>query len=79
MRLALGNNNVGVVIYNTSGNTIGGLTASAGRAPGNVISGNRSSGVLISGPLATGNQLQGNLIGTDASGQSPPCPTPRPV
>ena len=65
---ALGNNNVGVVIYNTSGNTIGGLTAFAGRAPGNVISGNRSSGVLISGPLATGNQLQGNLIGTDRSG-----------
>ena len=65
---ALGNNNVGVVIYDTSGNTIGGLTASAGRAPGNVISGNRSSGVLISGPLATGNQLQGNLIGTDRSG-----------
>ena len=65
---ALGNNNVGVVIYNTSGNRIGGLTASAGRAPGNVISGNRSSGVLISGPLATGNQLQGNLIGTDRSG-----------
>ena len=65
---ALGNNNVGVFIYDTSGNTIGGLTASAGRAPGNVISGNRSSGVLISGPLATGNQLQGNLIGTDRSG-----------
>ena len=65
---ALGNNNVGVVIYDTSGNTIGGLTASAGHAPGNVISGNRSSGVLISGPSATGNQLQGNLIGTDSSG-----------
>ena len=64
----LGNNNAGVVIYDTSANTIGGLTASAGRAPGNVISGNRSSGVLISGPAATGNALQGNLIGTDRSG-----------
>ena len=68
--LALGNSNVGVVIFDTSANSIGGLTASAGRAPGNVISGNRSSGVLISGPLASGNQLQGNLIGTDSSGQT---------
>jgi hypothetical protein len=68
--LALGNSNVGVVIYDTSANTIGGLTASAGRAPGNVISGNRSTGVLISGPLASGNQLQGNLIGTDSSGRT---------
>ena len=66
--LALGNNNVGVFIFDTSANTIGGLTASAGRAPGNVISGNRSSGVLISGTLASGNQIQGNLIGTDSSG-----------
>jgi titin len=66
--VALGNSNVGVVIYDTSGNTVGGLSASPGRAPGNVISGNRSSGVLVSGPSATGNLLQGNLIGTDSSG-----------
>ena len=57
--LALGNNNVGVVIYDTSANTIGGLTASAGRAPGNVISGNRSSGVLISGPRQAVTSFKG--------------------
>ena len=65
---ALGNSNVGVVIYDTSANEIGGMTASSGSEAGNIISGNRSSGVLISGPTAAGNALKGNLIGTDASG-----------
>ncbi len=68
--LALANSNVGVVIYDTSANTIGGTTAITGRAPGNIISGNRSSGVLISGPLASGNAVQGNLIGTSGSSAS---------
>ena len=62
---ALGNR-LGVDIYGTSGNTIGGTVTGAG----NVISGNTGHGIVIEGPGASANLVQGNLIGTDATGMS---------
>ena len=53
----------GVYIWNSSGNTIGGSSASER----NVISGNGGAGVVISGG-GTGNTVKGNYIGTDAAG-----------
>jgi CSLREA domain-containing protein len=61
--LDLGNNNNGVAINNTSGNTIGGVSVGAR----NIISGNNSSGVSLQGGAAA-NTVQGNYIGTDLSG-----------
>ena len=56
----------GVLVQNGgSGNTIGGLTATAGTGPGNVIAANEITGVAIG---AGGNVVEGNLIGTDSSG-----------
>ncbi|MFL6277241.1 MAG: C25 family cysteine peptidase [Blastocatellia bacterium] len=57
----------GVVISGGSGNTIGGLSATAGTAPGNVISGNDTNGVMLTA-AATMNSVQGNLIGIAAGG-----------
>lgn len=54
-------NNYGVNISNSTGNTIGGITA----ARRNVISGNTSNGIFIVG---NENVVQGNFIGTDISG-----------
>ncbi len=56
-----------------SGNTIGGLTATPGTGPGDVISGNNrtavfGSGVYITGTGTSGNVIAGDLIGTDVSG-----------
>ena len=56
-----------------SGNTIGGLTATPGTGPGDVISGNNrtavfGSGVYIAGAGTTGNVIAGDLIGTDVTG-----------
>jgi uncharacterized repeat protein (TIGR01451 family) len=59
----LGNNGLGVAVFGTSRNTIGGDVAGAR----NVISGNRGSGVSISNG-STLNVVQGNLIGTDVNG-----------
>ena len=62
-----GNNQHGVSIFNSSGNTIGGTAAGAG----NTISGNNLNGVSIiqpGGGTATGNLLQGNTIGLDSGG-----------
>jgi CSLREA domain-containing protein len=57
----------GVTIVNAIGNTIGGMTAITGEAPGNVISGNAGDGVLLDAG-AVDNQVLGNVIGLDSSG-----------
>ncbi|MCP4896767.1 MAG: right-handed parallel beta-helix repeat-containing protein, partial [bacterium] len=58
--------------YESSGNTIGGLTL----ATGNIISGSNlysigGEGILIEGTNATLNKILGNFIGTDATGSEP--------
>ncbi|HEX8071742.1 MAG TPA: FG-GAP-like repeat-containing protein [Pyrinomonadaceae bacterium] len=70
----LGNNTTGLrIITGADDNVIGGLTATPGTAPGNVISGNGSTnatqhGLVINGATSSGNVIQGNLIGTNAAG-----------
>ena len=56
-------NTTGILIGNSSNNTVGGTTPAAR----NLISGNTLTGVLIGGDSA-GNKLRGNLIGTKADG-----------
>ena len=62
-RTALGNAEDGILIKDSSGNTIG------GPGSGNLISGNSFVGVQILGQ-SSGNILQGNKIGVDLSGTS---------
>ena len=52
------------IIVNSSGNTIGGVTAAAR----NVISGNTIAGVQIAAPAARANVVTGNYIGTNPAG-----------
>jgi uncharacterized repeat protein (TIGR01451 family) len=59
---AQGNESVGVLMYRSHANTIGGTTA----ADRNVISGNQWHGVFLAN--AANNLVQGNHIGTDVSG-----------
>jgi len=58
------NSGDGITILNSSSNTIGGLTFTAG----NVLSGNGGNGISITGPAAQFNLVQGNFIGCDQSG-----------
>ncbi|HJQ27060.1 MAG TPA: C25 family cysteine peptidase [Blastocatellia bacterium] len=60
----LGNTSLGVGIFDSPNNTIGG-TATGAR---NLIAGNDSNGVQISGEAADGNLVQGNFIGTNLNG-----------
>lgn len=62
----LGNVQFGVMLYNTSGNTVGGATPGAG----NVIAAHTYGVWLLAdgGNAASGNLVHGNLIGTDPSG-----------
>jgi hypothetical protein len=64
--VALGNNLNGILINNTTNNTIGGTVAGTG----NVISGNHANGVFIQGVSASGNMVQGNIIGTNLASMS---------
>ncbi len=58
----------GISLYiGSSGNTIGGLTATPGTGVGNVISGNTFAGVVLN-YAGSNNLIAGNLIGTDATG-----------
>ncbi len=66
---ALANGNDGIEIEaGSSGNTIGGFTATPGTGPGNLLSGNVNDGVEITGAGATGNVVWGNLAGLDVTG-----------
>jgi hypothetical protein len=57
-------NVTGIHIFDSPGNTIGGIEAGAG----NLISGNDEFGIFITGQNAAQNLVQGNRIGTDATG-----------
>jgi len=59
-----GNTLNGVLIVNSAGNVIGGLS------PGdrNVISGNNGSGIALAGTDSINNAIHGNYIGTNAAG-----------
>ena len=63
---AMGNGASGVMLLDSSNNTIGGTSASAR----NLISGNGGDGISMTGPLSGGamNIVQGNDIGTDING-----------
>ena len=63
----LGNVESGVEIDSASSTTIGGVTASPGTGPGNVISGNRQSGIELTGS-STATLIEGNIVGLDAAG-----------
>ena len=63
--LALGNQEGGIWIPISSGNTIGGT----GLGQGNVISGNNGAGILDQG--SSDNLFEGNLIGTNGTGLQP--------
>ena len=71
----MGNGSSGVLVYGSSGNTIGGATGSPGTGPGNVISGSSQAGIQIFNPGGTqtvNNMIFGNLIGTNADGDCGP-------
>src|SRR6185295_636057 len=59
-------NGTGISIDADSEDEIGGATATAGQAPGNLISGNSFAGIVLGGP--PGITVRGNLIGTDSTG-----------
>jgi hypothetical protein len=61
---ALPNGQGGIMILNSSGNTIGGGTPETR----NIISGNGNRGIEIRNSLATDNVVRGNFIGTGATG-----------
>src|SRR4029077_9387037 len=69
--VALSNPNAGVNINGTSNNLIGGLTATPGTPPGNLISGNAGNSGVILGAGSSGNLIQGNIIGADITGTQP--------
>jgi len=67
--LGVGNGSYGVLITDqASANTIGGLPATPGVAPGNVVSGNGNTGIQIFGVGTNSNVVQGNLVGTNLTG-----------
>lgn len=70
--VALGNPNVGLNFNGgVSNNTIGGLTATPGTPPGNLISGNNGNSGMSLGGGDSGNVIQGNIIGADITGTQP--------
>src|SRR5262249_50498578 len=69
--VALGNANGGVDVNGTANNVIGGLTATPGMPPGNLISGDTGNFGVILGGGSTGNLIQGNIIGADITGTQP--------
>ena len=62
-------NQSGILIYDSSYNTIGGSNGDLGLIEGNLISGNTQSGIFIDQSISTGNLIEGNYIGTDVTGR----------
>jgi parallel beta-helix repeat protein len=62
----LGNTGSGVLINDSPGNTIGGLTASSR----NILSGNQADGLDLNGPKTVGNFIVGDWIGVDGAGSA---------
>lgn len=73
-----GDDSVGVLVTNSSGNFIGGPSPGAR----NIISANQLAGIEISGDLSINNNVAGNYIGTNFTGTdrpgSPDIPDPQP-
>ncbi|HEY3600984.1 MAG TPA: hypothetical protein VGK72_03425, partial [Chthoniobacterales bacterium] len=70
--VALSNPNLGLDFNSgVSGCLIGGLTATPGTPPGNLISGNNGNSGVILGQDTNGNLIQGNIIGADITGTQP--------
>ena len=70
--LAFPNGDRGIVLWDTSGNTIGGLSPGfpiIQLGAGNLISGNAADGITLVG--SSSNAVLGNFIGTDVGGMSP--------
>ena len=55
----------------SSNNVIGGLTATPGTPPGNLISGNNGNFGVDLGSNVNGTVIQGNIIGADITGTQP--------
>lgn len=70
--VALSNPNLGLDFNSgVSGCLIGGLTATPGAPPGNLIAGNNGNSGVILGQDTNGNLIQGNIIGADITGTQP--------
>src|SRR5947208_2629106 len=70
--VAVPNTNGGTSINAGSNNMVGGLTATAGTPPGNLISGNTGDyGLTVFTNSASGTVIQGNVIGADVTGTNP--------
>jgi hypothetical protein len=69
--LDLGNGGDGVYVDTSPGTVIGGLAATPGVPPGNVISGNSQQGVFIQSVADNSTLIQGNILGLDANGDMP--------
>jgi hypothetical protein len=75
--IARGNPNLGMDLNTAVSNcVIGGLTATPGTPPGNLISGNNGNSGLILGQNTSANVIQGNIIGADITGTQPLGNTP---
>ena len=61
---ALGNGGAGILLVDSSGNTIGGATT----ALGNLVSGNGQDGIRVEGAGSSGNRIENNSVGTNAAG-----------
>lgn len=67
----LGNGWIGVSIFESANNTVGGAAIGTSVGVRNIISGNSFNGVQIEGAAATGNVVAGNYIGLAANGVDP--------
>ena len=63
-----GADSVGVLVTNSSGNSIGGSSTGAR----NIISGNNLAGIEMTGQLSQNNVIAGNFIGTNFNGSNRP-------